>query len=711
MSDTNLFPRLPQRIQGLGRLAYNLWWSWQPRARELFRALDLQTWRESGHNPVRMLTLVPPDLLTSATQDKEFLRRYDAVMDQFEAETASPGGWFSAEYGRLQSPLAYFSAEYGLHVSLPVYAGGLGILAGDYLKECSDLAVPVVGIGLFYSQGYVFQRIREDGWQEDVEETLDRTFDPITPVLDKENKRLTVQVPLCDSLVHVVVWKVTVGRVPLYLMDTDLEANDPWDRAIAHHLYASNPEQRLRQEIVLGIGGMRVLDALGIRPAALHINEGHPAFAILERVRLLVEEGTGFDQATQQVRESSIFTTHTPVPAGTDVYPFQLMEKYFDHYYEQLGTDRDAFLRLGINPEDSGAGFNMTVFALRMAKHCNAVSQRHGEVARKMWASLWPDKTVGQVPIVAITNGVHLPSWTEPIRLHPMLDRYLGPAWLLDQDRAGIWETTNEIPDEELWDLHQDLKVELIDQINERVRKRWQLDKVAAGNVVALGALLDPEVLTVGFGRRFTGYKRPDLILQDLGRIKRLLTDSWHPLQIIFAGKAHPADLEGKRLIQNIFRLAQEPDFGGRIAFVENYDQQLAEYMVHGVDVWLNNPVPPLEASGTSGMKASINGVPNLSILDGWWIEGHNGTNGWAFGRDDVQGDRTQADVEALYRLLEEKIIPLYYQRSDDGVPHGFVQVMKAAIMSVAPAFGARRMVKEYVQRFYLDALGLNIDR
>jgi starch phosphorylase len=707
MNEGKQFPNLPERIRGLGRLAYNLWWSWHPQARDLFRALELQAWRESGHNPVRMLAILPPEVLVSAAEDEEFQMCYDAVMSQFEAETASHTGWFPAEYGHLRSPLAYFSAEYGLHVSLPVYAGGLGILAGDYLKECSDLAIPVVGVGLIYSQGYVWQRIREDGWQEDVEETLDRTYDPITPLLDSEGKQLTVQVPLFDPPVHVAVWKVTVGRVSLYLMDTDLEVNQPWDRAIAHHLYAGNLEQRLRQEIVLGIGGMRVLDALGIQPAALHINEGHPALSILERIRVLVEEGASFEEAAQRVRETSIFTTHTPVPAGTDVFPFQLMEKYFSQYYNELGTNHDTFLQLGINPQEPGAGFNMTVFALRMAKFRNAVSQRHGEVARKMWSSLWSDKKVEEAPIVAITNGVHLPGWIEPTQLQPLLDRYLGPAWLVDQDQPGIWEVVEEIPDQELWHLHQDIKVALIDQINERARERWHKDRVSAENVVAFGALLDDEVLTIGFARRFTGYKRPDLILYDYERVKRLLTDPWHPLQIIFAGKAHPSDLEGKRMIQKIFRLAQDPEFAGRIAFVENYDQQLAEYMVHGVDVWLNNPIPPLEASGTSGMKAAINGVPNLSILDGWWIEGYNNTNGWAFGRDEIEGDRTQADAEALYRLLEENVIPLYYQHSDDGVPHGFVRMMKAAIKSVAPIFSSRRMVKEYASRFYVPALGL----
>jgi starch phosphorylase len=706
MSETDPVPDLPERIRGLGKLAYNLWWSWNPQARGLFRALDLQAWRESGHNPVRMLAVVRPEVLAGAAVDPEFLAHYDAVIDQYQVETASQAGWFTAEYSRARSPLAYFSAEYGLHASLPVYAGGLGILAGDHLKECSDLAVPVVAVGMIYSQGYVWQRIREDGWQEDVEETLDRTYDPITRVLDGEGRPLIVQVPLFDPPVHVAVWKAAVGRVALYLMDADIETNQPWDRDIAHHLYASNLEQRLRQEIVLGMGGMRVLAALDIQPAALHLNEGHPALAILERIRVLVEDGTGFEEAVQRVRESTIFTTHTPVSAGTDVFPFQLMEKYLNPYYPELGTDRDTLLQLGVNPQDPGAGFNMTVFALRMARFRNAVSRRHGEIARKMWSGLWPDKREADVPIEAITNGVHLPSWIESIQLQPLLTRYLGPAWPTHQDRPAIWELVDEIPDEDLWHHHQALKATLIARIDGRIRERWQKDKVAAGNVVALGALLDPQVLTLGFARRFTAYKRPDLIFYDLERLKRLLTDPWRPVQVIFAGKAHPADVEGKRLIQQVFRLAQDPGYAGRIAFVENYDQQLAEYMVHGVDVWLNNPLPPLEASGTSGMKASVNGTPTLSILDGWWVEGYNGADGWAFGGEDVQGDRRQADAEALYRLLEEKIIPLYYQRSDDEVPHGFVQVMKASIKSVAPVFSTRRMVKEYVERFYVQALG-----
>jgi starch phosphorylase len=711
MTNTGLKLDLPEPISGLKDLAYNLWWSWQPDARGLFRDLGLYTWRESGHNPIRMLASLPADVLAEAAADPEYVHNYGAVMKRFEQEIKSKTGWYENRYGQPAAPLAYMCAEYGLHNSLPTYAGGLGILAGDHLKECSDLGVPLVAVGLIYSEGYVQQRIREDGWQEDVETTLDRTYDPLQPVLDAQGNQLVVQTPLFDPPLHLAVWKVDVGRVPLYLLDTDLEINQPWERAIAQRLYAGNLEQRLKQEIVLGMGGIKVLEALGIQPAALHINEGHPAFAILQRIEKRVADGASFDEAFQQVHDTTVFTTHTPVAAGTDVYPFQLMEQYFGDYYARLGTDKETFLGLGINPQEAAAGFNMTVFALRAAHFRNAVSQRHGEVARQMWAGLWPGKRVEDVPIAAITNGVHLPTWIELVQLQPLLSEYLGADWVALADQPATWEQVAAIPDAELWHLHLDRKSLLFNQITERARDRWHRDKAASSSVLGFGALLDSEVLTIGFARRFTGYKRADLIFHDLERIKRLLNDPVRPLQLVFAGIAHPSDNEGKRLIQNIVRLAQDPECAGRVAFVEDYDQALAQYLVHGVDVWLNNPRPPLEASGTSGMKAAVNGVPNLSILDGWWIEGYQGDNGWAFGGDDPGdspgNERDAADAAALYQLLEEKVIPLYYERSDDGVPHHFVNVMKAAIKSVAPAFSARRMVKEYANMCYAPALGL----
>ena len=701
------FPNLPERIRGLERLSYNLWWSWHRQARNMFPSLDLQAWRESDHNPLRMLAMLPQQTLDDAARDPEFLERFDVVMAEFDANIASQTGWFTVEYGSPRSPLAYFSAEYAFHHSLPLYAGGLGVLAGDYIKECSDLAIPMVAVGLIYSHGYLSQKIRDDGWQEDDEKTLDRTYDPARLVRDGNGEPLKVLVPFFDPPVHVLVWRADIGRVPVYLLDTEVESNQPWDRAIAHRLYTNDSEQRLRQEIVLGIGGMRVLRRLGILPAAVHINEGHPAFAFLERARGLVEEGSSFQDAIEKIRQTSVFTTHTPLSAGTDVFPFPLFEKYFSSHYDKFGTDRNGLLQLGTNPANPDAGFNMTVFALRMSKFCNAVSKKHGEVAKEMWKAIWPDKKVEDVPITAITNGVHLLTWMDSIWLQPVLEKYVGPGWIRDQDQPKIWEGVDKIPDSELWWLRMRLKDLLIDEINERAREEWQKKRVRAESVIAFGALLDPEIFTIGFARRFTSYKRPDLILHDLERLKRLLTHPLRPVQIIFAGKAHPSDTAGTQLIQRVFHLAQDPSFGARIAFVENYDQHLATRMVRGVDVWLNNPLPPLEASGTSGMKAGANGVPSLSVLDGWWLEGYNGANGWAFGGEPIEGDRTNADAEALYSLLEEKIIPLYYHRPDDAVPHGFVKVMKAAIKSVAPQFSSRRMLKEYVKQFYVKALGI----
>jgi starch phosphorylase len=635
------------------------------------------------------------------------LENYDLVMADFDADIASNTGWFTTEYSKPAAPLAYFSFEYGFHHSLPLYAGGLGVLAGDYIKECSDLAIPVVAVGLIYSRGYLSQRIRDDGWQEDNETVLDRADDPVTLVRDKNNQPLTVRVPFFDPPVHVLVWRADIGRVPVYLLDTELDTNQPWDRAIAHRLYTNDPEQRLRQEIVLGIGGMHVLRALGIEPSAVHINEGHPGLAFLERVRVLVEQGTSFEDAIAKIRNTSVFTTHTPLSAGTDVFPFPLIEKYFSSHYKEFGTDRDGLLRLGTNPINPDAGFNMTVFALRMSKFCNAVSKKHGEVARAMWQPVWPELKEKDVPIAGITNGVHLPTWMDPLWLQPLLDEYVGPGWVRDQDRAKMWERVEKIPDEKLWHTRLRLKIMLIDEINERARVLWQNKEARAESVIAFGALLDPEILTIGFARRFTSYKRPDLILHDLERLKRLLINPLQPVQIIFAGKAHPSDVGGAQLIQKVFNLAKNPEFAARVAFVEGYDQHMAQQMVRGVDVWLNNPLPPLEASGTSGMKAGANGVPSLSILDGWWLEGYNGANGWAFGDKPVEGDRTAADADALYRLLEEKVVPMYYRRSDDEVPHEFVKVMKAAIKSVAPEFSAMRMAKEYVKEFYVEALGV----
>ena len=699
------FPDLPENLAGLGDLAYNLWWSWHPEARMLFKMLDRQLWKESLHNPVKMLKELPAEVLELATNNSDYLRHYDAVLGRFRHYVGTSGECFGekvAESGTL--PVAYFSAEYGLHHSLPFYAGGLGFLAADHIKECSDLDVPLTAVGFMYPGGYVRQRIRDDGWQQGSREAIDRDAAPLTRVLEKNGEQLVVRVPLIEPTLYVAVWKVAVGRVILYLMDADIEMNDPWNRGISARLYIGDAEQRLRQEIVLGIGGYRVLNTLGIRHTVLHLNEGHPAFALLERIRERIEVGMGYAEAVDQVRSTSIFTTHTPVPAGHDIFPFSMMEKYFSPYWSVLGMNRETFFQLGINPEAPAAGFNMTAFALRMTASHNAVSKKHGEITRRMWQVLWPDLPVDKVPIDHVTNGIHVPTWVEP-KMMLLFNKYLGPDWLDKHDDPSIWELVDDIPDEELWHTHYWLKVKLINFIRERVRKHWIKDRVSPSIVLAEGVMHDPSILTLGFARRFATYKRANLLFYDRSRLKNILNNPWHPVQIIFAGKAHPADMPGKRVLQEIFNAARDPELGGRIAFVEDYGEQLAQYMVHGVDVWLNSPQPPMEASGTSGMKAALNGVPHLSILDGWWIEGFNGRNGWAYGRTEVDGDRDPADAEAIYQILEKEIIPLYYKVSDDGIPHDWVGVMKESIKSNGPIFSARRMVKEYVQKFYATAL------
>jgi starch phosphorylase len=698
-------PDLPRRLIGLEELAANLWWSWHPAARVLFKMLDRQVWKESGHNPVRVLRELPPEVLESAARDPEFLRHYDSVLAEFRDYMNAQEGYFTENIiDPKHYPIAYFSAEYGLHHSLPFYAGGLGFLAGDYLKECSDLKVPLVAVGFMYPEGYVRQQIREDGWQENIDETLDRDAASIFRVLNERGEQLTIKVPWIEPPIHVAVWWIAVGRIPLYLMDTDIEINDPWNRRISQRLYVSDIEQRLRQEIVLGIGGSHVLDTLGIKHSVLHLNEGHASFALLERIRERVQGGMSYEKAVQRVRQTSVFTTHTPVPAGHDVFPFELIDKYFNPYCQTWGLNRDTFLQLGVNPKEPHAGFNMTAFALRLSGYCNGVSRRHGEVARRMWQPLWPDVTESNIPIGHVTNGVHVPTWIEP-KMELLFNTYLGPTWLADHDNEALWELIDEIPDEELWKTHYWLKIKLIDAIRERIRQRWVKDHVNLSVVRAGGTLLDHSVLTLGFARRFATYKRADLILYDIERLKKLLNDRWRPIQIIFAGKAHPADDLGKRILQRIFNAALDPDLGGRIAFVEDYGEQLAQYLVHGVDVWLNNPLPPLEASGTSGMKAALNGVPHLSIMDGWWKEGFNGKDGWGFGQEDVNGNRDRVDAEAIYEILEKEIIPLFYTVADDGIPHGWVKVMKESIKSNAPRFSARRMVKEYIEKFYIKAL------
>jgi starch phosphorylase len=617
----------------------------------LFKRLNRQAWKDSGHNPDKMLRDLPGEFLELAARDEGYLADYEVVLSQFRRETQQACCLVNDSADPNIHAIAYFSAEYGLHHSLPFYAGGLGFLAGDFIKECSDLRIPLVAVGFMYPAGYVKQQIGENGWQESLDQALDQEAASISRVLDARGDHMVLRVPLIEPPVFVAVWKVAVGRIPLFLMDTDIPMNDPWNRGISARLYTGDVEQRLRQEIVLGIGGSEVLKALGIIHSVLHLNEGHAAFALLERIRDRIQAGTDWAKAVEEVLRTSVFTTHTPVPAGHDVFPFDLMEKHFHAYWPSLGLNHDNFLQMGVDPKDPGAGFNMTAFALRLSGYRNGVSKTHGEVTRRLWQSLWPELPQDDVPIGHVTNGVHVPTWIDP-KMQLLFNKYLSPDWLKDHDNPALWALIDEIPNEELWRTHYWLKIKLINAVRAQSRERWARNHVSPSLVIGEGTLLDPAPLTIGFARRFATYKRADLILRDTERLKRLLNDRWRPIQIIFAGKAHPADDPGKRILQRVVNAARDPEMGGRIAFIEDYGEQLAQYMVHGVDLWLNNPLPPMEASGTSGMKAALNGVPQLSIMDGWWIEGFNGKNGWSFCQGGHGENRDQEYSDWIFLVL-----------------------------------------------------------
>ena len=702
--------KLPERIGRLEELAKNLWWSWHPPARNLFRGLDYPLWRLSGHNPVKQLREMDSAKLAVAATDPAYLDLYDSVMSAFDAEMSERDSWFATKHsGALPGPVAYFSMEFAIHNSLPIYAGGLGVLAGDTCKEACDLGLPLVGVGFMYPQGYFHQHISAEGWQEEVYRQLNFDEAPITPIKPIPGSNRCgplIQLKVGDRPLYLGVWQVQLGRVSIYLLCCNVEENAVQDRSLCDRLYIAEQEQRIQQEIVLGIGGVRVLQALGIKPSVWHANEGHSAFMMLERVRAEVEAGATFTEALGRVQATTIFTTHTKIAAGHEVFPVWLMDKYFHAYWESLGVDRQTFLELGRQDGPNDQTFNMTVLALRMADHRSAVSKLHAEVTRKMWHVLWPDMKEGQTPISYITNGIHVPTWVAR-EMGAVYEKYLGEDVLERYDDASLQALVLDIPDEELWAVHQILKRKLIAAMVERARQCSTERECKARQVLAMGSLIDQGTLTIGFVRRFTEYKRPDLIFHDVERLKRILTDKWHPVQIIFAGKSHPADIPSKQLLHHVYVLATDREFQGRIAFVEDYDIHMAHYLVQGVDVWLNTPRRLQEASGTSGMKAALNGVLHLSVRDGWWYEGYNGHNGWVIG-DDIEGydpnKEDESDAAALYRLLEEEIVPLYYERDRLGVPKGWVRMIKEAINSIVPRFCTRRMLKEYIEQMYIPA-------
>lgn len=705
-----VFPTMPERIARLHELAFNLWWSWNASAQQLYAVLDQQLWDEVNHNPVRFLSQLDPTRLQQAAEDKNYLEHYDQVLKEFDAYMHPDAPtWFKSTYSELADNfIAYFSLEFGLHEALPIYSGGLGVLAGDHCKAASDLGLPFVGVGFLYPQGYFTQHINRDGRQEAIYEKIHFSEVPATPATNPNGEEVLIWVDLPGRRVYAKVWKIQVGRIALYLMDTDVDPNQPSDRDLSARLYGGNEEIRISQEIVLGIGGVRALRALGINPTAWHMNEGHAAFLGLERIRELVQGyGLSFAEAREIAAAGGVFTTHTPVAAGNDAFGYDMMDKYFGGFWPQLNISRDEFYNIARQDTQWGSRFSMTVLALHTSNEHNGVSALHGDVSRKMWQFLWPGVDSEEVPIGSITNGVHTETWLAP-ELSALFSRYLGANWQEKLDDPTTWEAVKNIPDEELWKTHSQLKHKLVDFVHERIKRhRTELGE-GTYEVQAAANLLDPEAFTIGFARRFATYKRATLIFRQAERLQKLLNDKNRPVQIVFAGKAHPADEPGKSFIQRVYQYSREIGFEGRIVFVENYDMNMARYLVQGVDIWLNTPIRPQEASGTSGQKASLNGSPNFSILDGWWPEAYNGANGWSIGEERAYQDQEtqdEADSQSLYTTLENEIVPLFYERGTNGVPTRWVSVMKEAIRTVAPVFNTRRMVKDYTNLYYVPAI------
>jgi len=700
---------LPKRIDRLGELAYNLWWTWNPEAQRLYQRINQVLWHTVHHNPVMFLRQVERSALNSVTNNRYFLNAYDRVMRAFDHYMNTSDTWFNEKYPEHRNrPIAYFSMEFGLHECLPIYAGGLGVLSGDHVKEASDMGLPFVGIGLFYSEGYFSQEISEDGWQEARYPVHNLVDLPVQPLVDEAGKPVTISIDLPDREVEARIWEIRVGRVPVYMLDTNIETNSETDRSLTAHLYSSNQDTKVLQEILLGIGGVRALRVMGYNPNVWHMNEGHSAFLVLERARELIAAGRSFEEAATLIKASNVFTTHTPVPAGNDEFGQWLIDKYLSVMWQQMGMTRDQFMDLAKHTLSWGDAFSMPVLALRYSDGRNGVSELHQTVTRKMWNFIWPDRKVEQVPIGHITNGIHTGTWLAR-RLRQLFDRYLGPGWMNSIDNPEIWELINNIPDTQLWTVRRHLKRKMVHFVRERTRQQWINGGIHPVQVIASGVLLDPYALTIGFARRFAPYKRANLIIRDIDRLLNIVNNSAMPVQIIFAGKSHPDHEGGKLLIQEVYRAVKKAEAGGRLVFLEEYDMNLARYLTQGVDVWLNTPRRPNEASGTSGQKAALNGVLNFSVYDGWWREGYNGQNGWSIGKDtDYDGSdaQDQQDAENLYDVLENEIVPLYYnERSSDGLPGEWIARMKESIRTLAPQFSTRRMVKEYVETLYIPAM------
>ena len=706
-------PQLPKRIEKLSEISNNLWWSWNTEFLRLFKTIDNDLWETCEKNPVKFLKQVSQERLEAVSKNVEFLKEYDKLARQFEDYMNSKNTWFANNYPENKNDLiAYFSAEYGLDRTIPIYSGGLGILSGDHLKSASDLGIPLVAVGLLYKNGYFHQKINGYGDQETEYINIELSNLPINPVKDKNGEDLIIYVKFPKRRLYLKVWQINVGRIKLYLLDSDIEKNNPEDRDVTLRLYGGDQEMRIRQEIVLGMGGTNLLTrALGLNPTIYHMNEGHSAFLILELIKNIIKEKqVSFDVARDIASSKTVFTTHTPVPAGNDIFPLDLVDKYFKDFWPRLGLDREEFLRLGMKPSQIlEPGFNMGILALKVAGKKNGVSKLHGAVSRELFGDVWPDIAANESPITYVTNGIHTCSWLSP-KLKELYNKYLMPYWQDNIHEDKIWEKINNIPDKTLWETHQDRKEKLLKLVKDNTTQRLRRSGYSYEEINEITSKLNSNALTIGFARRFATYKRATLIFKDLERITQILNNSEKPVQLIFAGKAHPADKEGQDLIKRIHEISMMPQFKGKIFLLENYNIAMSQYLVSGVDVWLNNPRRPMEASGTSGQKASVNGVVNFSVLDGWWAEGYNQENGWTIGTNaeyNSYEEQDIADSQSMYRTLEDKIIPTYYNKNEEGISPKWIRIMKNSIISTGGKYSTARMLVDYTNNLYMPLCNL----
>ncbi len=704
-------PQLPGRISKLTEIANNLWWSWNTEFLRLFETIDNELWESCERNPVKFLKMISQEKIESVANNQDFLRKYDRVVENFEDYMESKDTWYTKNYPNNKEDLiAYFSAEYGLDEIIPIYSGGLGILSGDHLKSASDLGLPFVAIGLLYKNGYFHQRINSRGEQCSEYHNIDLYNLPITPVKNEIDDEIIIDIPLENRILYLKLWQINVGRIKLYLMDSDIEQNDEDLRGITLRLYGGDKEMRIRQEIVLGMAGVKALKILGYNPSVYHMNEGHSSFLTLELIKnIMTEKQVSFEMAKEIATVQTVFTTHTPVPAGNDIFDISLVEKYFNGFWDKLGITKEEFLRLGMPGNDLEPGFNMGILALKIAGKKNGVSKLHGEVSRELFSEVWPNIAEDESPITYVTNGIHTCTWLAP-NIKELFNEYLPPYWQDKIQLDSTWEKVDNIPNEKLWAEHIERKEKLIKLIKQNVTDRYSNSGIGYDQIAEVVNKLNPKALTIGFARRFATYKRATLIFKDLARLSQLLNDEEHPVQLVFAGKAHPQDKEGQDLIKYIHEISLMPQFKGKIFLLENYNIGISRYLISGVDVWLNNPRRPMEASGTSGEKASVNGVLNFSVLDGWWCEGYDGTNGWSIGTNaqyDSYEEQDKADSNSLYHTLENKIIPAYYNQDENGISKEWLTYMKNSIKTTGGKYSTSRMVSDYVNDLYMPLCNL----